>query len=463
MAVRSGGRRELRIVGFRRDTVRTYEAGEDRACDVVFLDRNVRVNSNRSFYYGWVVVAVAMVASLLVFGIRSAPAVFVKPLEAEFDWSRTQISLAMAVGLLCTGIAAPFGGALMDRFGPRSVLTGSLVLIAGSILASVRMTEFWQFFLLWGVLSGLGAGAANGLGPTISNRWFIERRSLVQGLFGAGTSAGMLLFIPLLSWITVTYSWQTATALAGASMLVLLPLGWLFVRDRPGDMGLLPYGATSSTPPIPTQPAAVRTVMGRAVRTPEFWLLSGSFFICGASSNGIIGTHFIPHAVELGHSEVAAAGVLAFMGSMNFVGTLASGWLSDKHDPRKLLAMYYILRGASLFILPYVTGISGLTVFAVIFGLDYIATVPPTVALTADVFGRQNVGMVYGWVFCAHQVGAAIAAQAGGVIYDRFGDYTIAFLMAGGMAVLGGMMALRIDRTPLPELTFPVVAGPERA
>ncbi|MCC6944072.1 MAG: MFS transporter [Thermomicrobiales bacterium] len=412
-----------------------------------------------SFHYGWVVVGVAMISSLLVFGIRSAPSVFVKPLEREFGWSRSEISLAIAVGLLCTGIAAPFGGALMDRIGPRRVLAGSLSLIAVSILLSVWMTEFWQFLLLWGVLSGLGTGAANGLGATISNRWFIERRGLVQGLFGAGTSAGMLLFIPLISWVVVHHGWRSATVMAAAAAMALAPLGLLFVRDRPADVGLLPYGATASSPPIPSRPAAVREVMARAIRTPEFWLLSGSFFICGASSNGIIGTHFIPHAVDLGHSEVAAAGVLAFMGSMNFVGTLASGWLSDKHDPRKLLAMYYILRGMSLFILPWVTGLEGLTVFAIIFGLDYIATVPPTVALTADVFGRQNVGMVYGWVFCAHQIGAALAAQAGGLVYDRFGDYTIAFVMAGGLAVMGGLMALRIDRTPLPDLVQPATSG----
>jgi predicted MFS family arabinose efflux permease len=195
------------------------------------------------------------------------------------------------------------------------------------------------------------------------------------------------------------------------------------------------------------------------VRIPEFWLLSGSFFICGASSIGIVGTHFIPHAVDTGHSEVAAAGILAVMGSMNFVGTLASGWLTDKHDPRKLLAVYYILRGISLFLLPYLTDLSGLTVFAIIFGLDYIATVPPTVALTADVFGRHNVATIYGWVFCAHQIGAALAAQAGGLIHDALGDYTIAFLFAGALAVAGGLMALRIDRTPLPEPAMALAPG----
>ncbi|MGE3798776.1 MAG: MFS transporter [Thermomicrobiales bacterium] len=407
-----------------------------------------------TLYHGWIVVGVAVVSTLIVFGIRSIPSVFVKPLEAEFGWSRTQISMVFAVGLLCTGLAAPLGGALMDRFGPRRVLSLSLALIGSSILLSVWMTTFWHFLLLWGILSGIGTGAANGVGPTISNRWFVQRRGLVQGLFGAGTSAGMLLLIPLISWIVVANGWRAATVVAATCAFALIPFVVLFIRDSPAAVGLQPYGATSATP-APQRPAAVRATMARAIRTPEFWLLSGSFFICGASSNGIVGTHFIPHAVELGHSEVAAAGVLAFMGSMNFVGTLGSGWLTDKHDPRKLLAMYYILRGMSLFLLPMVSGIEGLTVFAIIFGLDYIATVPPTVALTADVFGRQNVGMVYGWVFCAHQVGAAIAAQAGGLIYDRFGEYTIAFLMAGGLAVMGGFMALRIDRTPLPELQVP--------
>jgi predicted MFS family arabinose efflux permease len=232
--------------------------------------------------------------------------------------------------------------------------------------------------------------------------------------------------------------------------VALVPLAMLLIRDRPADVGLEPYGAPPGWTPPPAKPPPMFEVMGRAVRAPEFWLLSGSFFICGASSAGIIGAHFIPHAIHIGHSEVMAASMLAFMGSMNFVGTVASGWLTDKHDPRTLLAVYYVLRGASLIMLPAVTDLPGLTVFVIVFGLDYIATVPPTVALAADLFGRQNVGVIYGWIFCAHQIGAAIAAQAGGLVYDIQGDYTIAFLVAGILAGLGALMALRIG-IPVPE------------
>lgn len=407
--------------------------------------------SGRWFYYGWVVVAVTVVSSLLIFGIRSAPSVLIKPLEADFGWTRTELSAAIALGLVFTGIAAPFGGMLMDRIGPRKVLLGCLVLIGTSVAAASQMNAFWQMMLLWGVVNGIGTGATSVLGATVANRWFIARRGLVQGVFGAGTSAGMLVFIPILSWMVVHLGWREASFLAGMVAFALMPLVLLLMRDRPADKGLLPYGAPGGYVTSSAAPPPVRAIMARAVRTPEFWLLTGSFFICGATSNGIIGTHFIPHAVDHGFSEVTAASVLAIMGSMNFVGTLFSGWLTDRHDPRKLLAIYYSFRGLSLFILPFVTEFSGLTIFAIVFGLDYIATVPPTITLCADVFGRANVGTIYGFVFCAHQFGAAIAAQAGGLVHDVLGDYNAAFLAAGALAVLGALMALRIDREPLPD------------
>jgi MFS family permease len=415
--------------------------------------------ASRGFYYGWIVVALTVVSSLLVFGIRSAPSVLIKPLESEFAWTRSELSAAIAVGLIFTGIAAPFGGMLMDRVGPRRVLLGCLVLIGSSVALASQMSSYLQMMLLWGVMNGIGTGAVSVLGATVANRWFIARRGLVQGMLGAGTSAGMLVFIPLLSWLVVELGWRQASVIMGLIAFTLMPPVLLLMRDRPAEVGLYPYGAPADFVPSVAPLPSVRAVMDRAIRVPEFWLLTGSFFICGATSNGIIGTHFIPHAVDHGFSEVTAASVLAIMGSMNFVGTLFSGWLTDRYDPRKLLAVYYSLRGVSLFILPFVTEFSGLTIFAIIFGLDYIATVPPTIALCADVFGRVNVGTIYGFVFCAHQFGAAIAAQAGGVVHDVLGDYNAAFLSAGALAVIGGLMALRIDRTPLPE-PGPQVAVP---
>ncbi len=318
-------------------------------------------------------------------------------------------------------------------------------------------TTLWQFGLFWGVLNGVGTGVATTvLGAAVANRWFAERRGLVVGLFGAATSAGQLLFIPALQGLVLAVGWRGATlALAAVALLALIPI-LRFMRDDPAQLGLRPYSA----PPVPPASVvaasamqAVATlpaggVMRGALRTPEFWLLAGSFFVCGATSNGIVGVHFIPHAIDHGLPEVTAAGFLALMGMFNVVGTIASGWLTDRYDPRKLLAVYYSGRAVSLFALPVVVGwgVPGLTAFAVVFGLDYIATVPPTAQLVADRFGRRHVAVVFGWVFAAHQLGAALAAWLGGVARDARGGYAEAFLAAGVVALLGAGMALLVGR-----------------
>ncbi|MDP9373827.1 MAG: MFS transporter [Chloroflexota bacterium] len=421
-------------------------------------------------YYGWIVVAVTALTLLVSAGVRSAPGVFIHPFETDLGWSRASISFAVSLGLVLFGLAGPVSGWLMDRFGPRLLMLGGLALIAASMAAGAAMTALWQLNLFWGVLSGVGTGvAASVLGATVASRWFTARRGLVLGLFGAATSAGQLLFVPLLMWLVVTIGWRGgAVVLAAAAALVLAPV-LLLMRNDPADVGLRPYGApplevaaASAMNPVatagPDGGAAPGGIMGRAVRTPEFWLLAGSFFICGATSNGLIGTHLIPHSIDHGIPEVTAASVLALMGAMNFVGTVASGWLTDRYDPRILLACYYWFRGLSLFLLPFVTDFSGLAVFAIVFGLDYIATVPPTAALTADRFGRHNVGAVFGWIFCAHQIGAAAAAWLGGVARDALGGYQVAFLAAGFLALVGGIMALRIGRDQEPK-ALPAPAG----
>ena len=420
-------------------------------------------------HYGWVVVAVTAATLLVSSGVRAAPGVLIPPWEADFGWSRAAVSLAASLGLLLFGLAGPVCGWLVDRAGPRRMMLAGLALMVLSCAASVTMTGLWQLNLYWGLLSGAGTGvAAVVLGATVANRWFDARRGLVVGIFGAATSAGQLLFVPLLMGLVVAGGWRSAVlVLAGAAALAAVPV-WLLMRDDPRDVGTTAYGASArederapASPmvaePMTGAPAvAVRelprpagTGMRRAVRTPEFWLLAGSFFVCGASSNGLIGTHFVPHAVEHGVAQVTAASVLAVMGAMNFVGTIASGWLTDRYDPRRLLAVYYAFRGLSLLLLPAADGVTGLLVFAVLFGLDYIATVPPTTALVADVFGRGSVGTVFGWVFCAHQVGAAAAAYAGGWARTAFGDYTLAFLAAGALCAVAAAMALRVRR-PVP-------------
>lgn len=401
------------------------------------------------FYYGWVVVGVTALTLLVAAGVRSAPGVFIYPIEQDFGWSRTTISFAVALGLLLYGLAGPLAGTLMDRYGPRLLMLGGLILMVASMALGAAVAEVWQLNAVWGVLSGLGTGAAAAvLGAAVANRWFHARRGLVMGIFGAATSAGQLIFVPFLMWLVLSVGWRgSSLAMAVAASLFLIPV-MLLMRNDPGDVGVRPYGAPeSAAEPAKSGPAA--GVMRRAVRTPEFWLLSGSFFICGATSNGLIGTHFIPHSIDHGIPEVAAAGVLGLMGTMNFVGTIASGWLTDRFSPRILLAIYYSFRGLSLFLLPFAGDVAGLAVFAVIFGLDYIATVPPTAALVADHFGRRNVGAVFGWVFCAHQVGAAMAATLGGMARDAVGDYALAFLAAGVLALIAALLSLGIRRAPV--------------
>jgi MFS family permease len=399
-------------------------------------------------YYGWVVVGVTALALLVSAGVRSAPGVFLTSIETDLHLSLAAISFAVSIGLLLFGFVGPLTGWLVDRFGPRVVLLGGIALIGASMAISARMTSLWQVNLFWGALSGVGTGiSGNVLGATVANRWFMARRGLVIGVFGAATSAGQLIFVPLLAWLESSIGWRDSVlVLAGVAAVLVAPV-LLLMRNDPADLGLRPYGAADE--PAPQRAGASEGgVMRRALAVPEFWLLAGSFFICGATSNGLIGTHLIAHAHDHGISKGTAAGMLALMGTMNFVGTIASGWLTDRYNPRKLLACYYAFRGLSLFILPFVTNLSGLAVFAILFGLDYIATVPPTTALVADIFGRKHVGTVFGWVFCAHQIGAALAAWLGGVARDVTGDYGVAFLAAGALAVTAAALSLRIGRAP---------------
>ena len=327
------------------------------------------------------------------------------------------------------------------------VATAGMLVTGAGMGLSALSTSALQLNLFFGILSGIGTGLIGSvLGATLANRWFVKRRGLVIGIFGASVSAGQLIFLPVLASLTVSQGWRTtSTWLAVVVALAAVPV-LIFVRNDPAAMGIGPYGATEPVPIPPPEPH----IMRRAVRSADFWLLVGTFGICGLTSNGIIGTHFIAHAVEHGFTQAVAAGSLAVMGAFNFVGTIASGWLTDRFDPRRLLLIYYGFRGISLLMLPAVHDQMGLAAFAVLFGLDYIATVPPTVALAADTFGRQNVGTVYGWVFAAHQLGAASAAWAGGFIREQAGNYAPAFLGAGLAAVLAAMAATAIRRRPQP-------------
>lgn len=401
-------------------------------------------------YYGWVVVGVTVVALLVSAGIRAAPGVLIVPLELDMGWSRALIATAVSVGLLLFGFAGPVAGWLVDRVGPRTVMLGGLALMAASMVASALMQAPWQMLVFWGAVSGLATGLVGAvMGTAVANRWFYARRGLVLGVFGAATSAGQLIFLPAIVGMTGVIGWRGASYVLAGLAAALIPVVFLLMRDTPAQVGALPYGLTQPPPASATRPTGL-AVMGVALRSPTFWLLSATFFICGASSNGIVGTHFVPHAVDHGISQGTAAGALALMGLMNFVGTLGSGYLTDRYDPRALLAVYYGFRGLSLLFLPFVSDPLGLAIFAIFFGLDYIATVPPTSALVADTFGRANAGTVFGWVFFAHQIGAALAAWLGGVAYELTGGYGIAFIAAGVLAIAATGLSLGIRRGPAP-------------
>jgi sugar phosphate permease len=401
----------------------------------------------RAFFYGWVVVAVTAAVLLATAGVRSAPGAFLLSMRDEPGWSTASLSFAAAVGLIAYGLAGPISGRLMGSIGVKGVTILSLVLTAASLLIAAFVTDIWMLTLTFGLVSGIATGlVASVLGATVANRWFVNRRGLVVGVFGASTSAGQLVFFPLLTTLAVAVGWRAGAIVLVAIMLVLLVPVLVLFRNDPADVGLLPQGADPATPIQPSPPPEPG-VMRRAVRSVDFWFLASTFFICGATSNGLIGQHFIAHAVDHGFTQTAAAGALALMGAFNFIGTIGSGWLTDRVDPRKLLLVYYGFRGVSLLFLPFVHDSMSIVAFSVLFGLDYIATVPPTVALCADAFGRRNVGVVYGWVFAAHMFGAALAAWVAGVVRESVGDYAAAFVAAGWIAIVAGFAALGIGRT----------------
>jgi sugar phosphate permease len=407
----------------------------------------------RRVFYGWVMVAIAFALILLGAGTRAAPGALLLPIQADTGWTTSQVTIAGALGLILLGLGGPASGALIDRFGVRRLTVGALLLTASGMGLSALASEIWHLVLLFGVVAGFGAGLlASSLGPIVANRWFFQHRGLVVGVFGAAASAGQLIFFPVLTSLAGADAWRPAVIVMAMLVAASAVPALLLLREDPGAVGLRPLGLPEGAAPVATR--SDPGIMRRAIRRPEFWLLAGTFFVCGATSNGVVGQHFIAHAVDHGFTPTSAAGALALMGVFNFVGTIASGYLTDRFDPRKLLLVYYVFRGVSLLFLPQIHNSTDIVLFSVLFGLDYIATVPPTVALTADVFGRHNVGIVYGWIYAAHMLGAAILAQVAAIIRDSAGDYTLAYLTAGWMAVAAGVVALALRRTNRPEPTL---------
>ena len=407
----------------------------------------------RSFFgrhYALAVAALIFCALLAAAGLRSTPGVLMVPWEDAFGWSRSSISFAAATGIFLFGITGPFAAAAMQRFGIRATVLTALAMMSLSTATSLMMTQTWHLVVTWGLVSGIGSGCiTNVLSATIVNRWFTTHRGLVMGLFAASTSTGTLIFIPGLAAIAEHHGWQPVVMAVAAVMALLIPVVFFFLPEWPQDIGEKPFGADEHHPVPPRETSnPIRTAfsaLGEGVRHRDFWLLSGTFFVCGFTTNGLIGTHMIAFCADNGMAVTAAGGLLAIMGMFDLVGTTASGWLTDRFEPRKLLFWYYGLRGLSLIYLPFADfSFYGLSLFAVIYGLDWIATVPPTVAITTRTFGPKRGPILFGWISASHQVGAASAAYLAGISRTYFGSYLDAFVLAGVVAVIAAFASLAI-------------------
>ena len=403
-------------------------------------------------HWAWVVAAVSFIAILGAAGFRSVPGVMMNPLHHEFGWSHGVVGLAMSVNMTLFGLTAPFAAALMDRFGVRPVLSAALLLIATGSALSVTMSASWQLVLLWGVLVGVGTGSISmGFVATVATRWFEAKRGLVTGVLTAASATGQLIFLPIVAEVTTRHGWRWASLIVAAAALSVVPLVLVFMRNYPQDKGLTPYGATTAAEPavVPASSfAAAFDGLRIGARVPAFWLLAASFAICGMTTNGLIGTHFIPAANDHGMPTTVAAGLLATIGILDVAGTVFSGWLTDRVDPRLLLVVYYAGRGLSLLLLPSLLSPQAepsTWVFVIFYGLDWVATVPPTIVLCRNYFGART-PVVFGWVFASHQLGAAIAAAGAGRLRDLQGNYDMAFYLAAGLCFVAVILCANVRK-----------------
>ena len=410
--------------------------------------------SSPKIHPGWIAVAVTFVTLMATAGFRSAPTVLVVPLEDAFGWSRSDISLAIAINLILFGLVSPFAAALMEKFGIRRVVITALTTISIGAFLTIFISAPWQLIATWGVIVGIGTGSmALVFAATIANRWFVAKRGLVTGLLTAATATGQLIFLPGLSYIATTYSWKSVSITVSSFAILVVPFIFFLLREEPAEVGLLPYGAPVGwQPPVKSELSAGALAIDslkQSSKKKDFWYLYGSFFVCGLSTSGLMGTHLIPAAHDHGMPTTVAASMLALIGIFDVIGTLFSGWLTDRYDPRKLLFFYFGTRGLSLFLLPSIlfSSIHPTTlIFVIFYGLDWVATVPPTIMLCRSILGPQRASIVYGWVFTGHQIGGAIAAFGAAVLRVRLGDYAVAFYISGAMCIVTSYFVLRIAK-----------------
>ena len=408
----------------------------------------------RRIHPAWIAAGITWFTLVASAGYRSAPSVLIVPLEDAFGWSRSQIALAISVNILLYGLTAPFAAALMERFTVRKVVMSALAAVSLGAFLTIFMNKPWHLILLWGVVVGIGTGSmALVFAATVASRWFMQRRGLVVGALTAAAATGQLVFLPLLSKLAMDHGWKSVSITIAASAAVVIPLIWWGLNEQPQDIGHKPYGAPEDwVAPEKIEGHAAKNAINalrEGSRRKDFWLLFGTFFICGLSTNGLIGTHFIPAAHDHGMGEVVAASLLAMIGVFDVVGTVFSGYLTDRVDSRKLLFAYYSLRGISLMVLPsilFATVHPSTLVFVIFYGLDWVATVPPTIALCRTVLGPQSGTVIYGWVFTGHQIGASVAALGAALLRVKFGDYAVSFYIAGTLCLLASIAVLFIAR-----------------
>lgn len=409
----------------------------------------------KKIHPGWIAATVTFFTLMATAGFRSAPSVLIVPLEEAFGWSRSQVSLAVSINVLLFGLVAPFAAALMERFTVRKVVMSALMVVAISSSSTIFMTQPWHLWLLWGIGVGTGAGSmALVFAATIANRWFVARKGIVVGALTAATATGQLIFLPLLSHFAVSYGWKSVSLTVGGASAAVVPFIYFFLKEKPESLGITPYGAPADwQPTAPSQMSAGKLAIDTAVQSSksrDFWILFGTFFVCGLSTNGLIGTHFIPAAHDHGMPTTVAASLLALIGVFDVIGTIFSGYLTDRIDPRKLLFFYYGLRGLSLFLLPSILFSSvhpSTLVFVIFYGLDWVATVPPTIVLCRHVLGQERATVVYGWVFVGHQVGASVAAIGAALLRVKLGDYAVSFYISAAMCLVAALAVLQIAKT----------------
>lgn len=420
----------------------------------MFARRVATSLERRRIHYAWVIASVTFFAMLTTSAALGLPGAMLQPLSKEFGWSIDELSSVFAVRFVLYGLLGPFAAILIARYGLRSVMVAAAGLIAAAMLLATGVTQLWQLFILWGLVLGCASGlTALVLGAMVASRWFTANRGLVVGLFAASAATGQLIFLPVAAWMIENLGWRYAVIPVAIACVAVALAAWLFMHDRPGNVGLRAYGEPEGTPQE-APPASIAltfrgpfTVLRQASRNRTFWVLAGTFFICGLSTNGLVQTHFISLCGDNGLAAVPAASVLAMMGAFDLVGTTLSGYLSDRYDNRKLLFWYYGLRGLSLFWLPYSTfTFYGLSIFAMFYGMDWIATIPPTVKLAAQEFGRERAGMVFGWVFAAHQLGAAVAAYGAGLTRTLLLTYNPALFAAGAACLVAALLILTMRR-----------------